>query len=94
MFVTVYVLADANTGYVQAILPYYGSLTTENLVRPDLPVSSTIVLDLCQKVLDLRPEVAGYITFTDRYFTSIPLANAPLRKKKMLFNRIRELLHC
>ncbi|XP_043264008.1 uncharacterized protein LOC122404149 [Colletes gigas] len=42
---------DANTGYVQAILPYYGSLATENLVRPDLPVSSRIVLDLYQKVV-------------------------------------------
>nr|XP_033322368.1 piggyBac transposable element-derived protein 1-like [Megalopta genalis] len=101
--IRIYVLADANTGYVQAILPYYGSLTTENLVRPDLPVSSRIVLDLYQKVLDLHPEVAGHIIFTDRYFTSIPLANALLQKNCNLtglvkfcyyLGRIRELLNC
>lgn len=87
--IRIYVLADANTGYVQAILPYYGSLTTETLVRPDLPVSSRIVLDLYQKVLDLHPEVAGHIIFTDRYFTSIPLANALLQKKCYLTGTIQ-----
>lgn len=44
--IRIYVLPDANTGYVQTTLPYYRSLTTENLIRPDLPVSSRIVLDL------------------------------------------------
>ena len=32
----IYVLADANIGYIQTILPYYGSFTTEKLVKPDL----------------------------------------------------------
>jgi len=61
--ICIYVLTDANTGCVQAILSYYSSLTTENLVQPDLPVSSRIVLDLYQKVLALHPEVAGHIIF-------------------------------
>lgn len=29
---------DSETGYICGILPYYGSITTEMLIRPDLPV--------------------------------------------------------
>lgn len=60
------VIADANTGYVYSILLYYGSLTSEDLVRPDLPVSTRIVLHLCQKLLDNNPGCKGYHFYTDR----------------------------
>ncbi|XP_071054999.1 piggyBac transposable element-derived protein 4-like [Onthophagus taurus] len=56
--IRIYVMADANTGYVYSILPYYGSLTSEDLVRPDLPVTTRIVLHLCQKLLDNNPGYA------------------------------------
>ncbi|KAF7380312.1 hypothetical protein HZH66_014667 [Vespula vulgaris] len=38
----VYTLADSNTGYICGILPYYGSLTIQQLVGPDVPVSMII----------------------------------------------------
>lgn len=37
--IQIYVLADSETGYEYSILPYYGSITSENLPRPDLLVS-------------------------------------------------------
>nr|KAF7392485.1 hypothetical protein H0235_017484 [Vespula pensylvanica] len=43
---TVYTLADSNTGYICGILPYYGSLTIEQLVGPDVPVSMIIPIHL------------------------------------------------
>ena len=72
-------MADANTGYVYSILPYYGSLTSEDLIRPDLPVSTRIVLELCNKLLDSNPGSTGYHIFTDRYYTSLPLAQELLK---------------
>ncbi|CAD1468351.1 unnamed protein product [Heterotrigona itama] len=36
--IRIYVLSDARTGYIYAMLPYYGSVSTESLIRPDLPV--------------------------------------------------------
>ena len=79
--IRIYVLADANSGYIYSILPYYGSFTSENLVRPDLPVSSRIVLQLCQKLLDGNPGSKGYHVFTDRYYTGLPLAKELLKLK-------------
>ncbi|TBU20030.1 transposase IS4 [Hamiltosporidium tvaerminnensis] len=72
--IRMYIMANANTGYVYSIFPYYGSLTSEDLIRPDLPVSTRIVLELCNKLLDSNPGSTGYHIFTDRYYTSLPLA--------------------
>ncbi|TBU10732.1 transposase IS4, partial [Hamiltosporidium tvaerminnensis] len=77
--ISMYVMADANTGYVYSILPYYGSLTSEDLIRPDLPVSTRIVLELCNKLLDSNPGSTGYHIFTDRFYTSLPLAQELLK---------------
>ncbi|TBU02002.1 transposase IS4, partial [Hamiltosporidium tvaerminnensis] len=77
--IRMYVMADANTGYVYSILPYYCSLTSEDLIRPDLPVSTRIVLELCNKLLDSNPGNTGYDIFTDRYYTSLPLAQELLK---------------
>ncbi|XP_014478485.1 PREDICTED: piggyBac transposable element-derived protein 4-like [Dinoponera quadriceps] len=79
--IRIYVLADGETGYVYSILPYYGSLTTEGLEKPELPVSSRIPLTLVKKLLDNIPNAEGYHLYTDRYFTSIPLANELLKVK-------------
>lgn len=79
--IRIYVLADAETGYVYSILPYYGSLTTESLEKPELPVSSRIPLTLVKKLLDNISNAEGYHLYTDRYFTSIPLANELLKLK-------------
>lgn len=77
--IRIYVLADANTGYVYSILPYYGSLTSEDLPRPDLLISTRIVLKLCQDLLDSNPGSKGYHIYTDRYYTSLPLAQELLK---------------
>ncbi|CAL7939067.1 unnamed protein product [Xylocopa violacea] len=72
--IRIYTLADSNTGYVCGILPYYGSLTTERLVRPDLPVSTRIPIHLYKMLLDKIPGSQGHHMFTDRYYTSYILA--------------------
>lgn len=72
--IRVYTMADSNTGYVCGILPYYGALTTEKLIRPDLPVSTRIPLHLYKMMLDKIPGAQGHHMFTDRYYTSYILA--------------------
>ncbi|CAK9829606.1 PiggyBac transposable element-derived protein 4 [Anthophora retusa] len=79
--IRIYVLADVKTGYVYSILPYYGSLTTESLEKPELPVSSRIPLTLIKKLLNNVPNAEGYHLYTDRFFTSIPLAEELLKLK-------------
>lgn len=58
--IRVYTLAYSKTGYICCILPYYGSLTTELLVRPDLPVSSRIPIHLYQMLLEKIPGAQGH----------------------------------
>ncbi|XP_033362197.1 uncharacterized protein LOC117241346 [Bombus vosnesenskii] len=74
-------IADTNIGYIQTILPCYGIFTTEKLVRPNLPISTRIVLQLCQNLSQSNPEAAGYHIYTDHYFICIPLADALLSTK-------------
>ena len=73
----VYVLSenfiDSENGCVSAFKPYFGKLTTENLVRPDLPFTTRIALQLAQQVLN-KAEGSGYHLYTNRFYTSIPLA--------------------
>ncbi|XP_017791899.1 PREDICTED: LOW QUALITY PROTEIN: piggyBac transposable element-derived protein 4-like [Habropoda laboriosa] len=87
--IRIYVLADSNTGYVYSVLPHYGSITSENLIRPDLPVSSRIPLDLYRKLLDNVPHAKGYHMYTDRYYTSIPLAEELLKMNCFLTGTIK-----
>ncbi|CAK9804154.1 PiggyBac transposable element-derived protein 4 [Anthophora plagiata] len=79
--IRIYTLADSGTGYICGILPYYGSLTTQSLIRPDLPVSTRIPLHLYTTLLNKVPGAQGHHMFTDRYYTSYILANE-LRKLK------------
>lgn len=69
----VYVLADSTTGYVSVMVPYYGSCTTLQLVRPDLPFTARIVLDLCQTLLQ-STNGTGFHLYTDRFYTGYELA--------------------
>ncbi|XP_046827867.1 piggyBac transposable element-derived protein 4-like [Vespa crabro] len=87
--IRIYVLADSNTGYVYSVLPYYGSITSENLIRLDLPVSSRIPLDLYRKLLDNVPNAKGYHMYTDRYYTSIPLAEELIKMNCFLTDTIK-----
>mgnify|MGYP003406709624 FL=1 len=77
--IRMYLLTDATNAYVYSILPYYGSLTTENLIRPELPASSRIVMHLYSRLLHNLPNAKGYHVFCDRYYSSVPLANELLK---------------
>lgn len=57
--------------YTKCILPYYGSITSENLPRPNLLVNTRITLHLYQQLLDRVPTAKEYHMHTDRYYTSI-----------------------
>lgn len=70
----IYVLVDCETGYICGILPYYGSLTTDQLIKPDLPISTRIPLHLYKMLLDQLPGAQGHHMFTGKYYTSITLA--------------------
>uniref|UniRef100_A0A1A9ZC50 DDE_Tnp_1_7 domain-containing protein n=1 Tax=Glossina pallidipes TaxID=7398 RepID=A0A1A9ZC50_GLOPL len=87
--IRIYVLVESNTGYVYSALPYYGSITSESLIRPDLPVSSRIPLDLHRKLLDNVPNAKGYHMYTDRNYTSIPLAEELLKMNCFLTGTIK-----
>ncbi|KAL6417866.1 hypothetical protein ACFW04_012481 [Cataglyphis niger] len=86
--IRVYALADSKTGYICCILPYYGSLTTEFLVRPDLSVSSRIPIHLYQMLLEKIPGAQGHHMYTDRYYTSYFLAQELAKLKCNLIGTI------
>lgn len=75
-------MTDANTGYIYLILPYYGSLTSKDLVRRELPINTRIVLHHCQKLLDNRP---------DRYYTCLPLAEELFKPAQNLYPILSKL---
>ncbi|XP_035737648.1 piggyBac transposable element-derived protein 4-like isoform X2 [Vespa mandarinia] len=79
--VRVYTMTDSNTGYICGILPYYGSFTTEKLIRPDLPISARIPLHLYTMLLKKIPGTQGHHMFTDRYYTSFILAEELFKLK-------------
>lgn len=79
--IRIYVLADSETGYVYNILPYYGSIATNELIKPELPVSTRIPLHLYNNLLNNVPGAEGYHMYTDRYYTSIVLAEELLKMK-------------
>lgn len=55
-------------------MPYYGSLTTRTLIRPNLPVSTRIPLHLYTVLLNKIPGAQGHHMFVARYYTSYILA--------------------
>lgn len=69
--IRIYVLADTSNGYIYSILPYYGSITTEILIRPELPGTSRIVLHLYSTLLNKLPNPEEYHIFCDRYYSSL-----------------------
>lgn len=74
----IYVLADSINGYICALEPYFGSITTQNLIRPDQPFTVRIVLHLVNKLLD-NSDPTGLHVFTDRFYTSYILAQELLK---------------
>lgn len=69
----VFVLAESQSGYVSAFLPYFGQPTTQSLMRPDLNFSTRVVLQLVSNLQKDFPATGRHL-FTDRYYTSCELA--------------------
>ncbi|XP_023724806.1 piggyBac transposable element-derived protein 4 isoform X2 [Cryptotermes secundus] len=74
--IRLFVLVDSDTGYVHSIIPYYGKLTGDvyNLPYSEKPLTSRIVLSLMDKLGLSVSGVEGYHLFTDRYYSSVKLA--------------------
>ena len=68
-----FTMADAAYGYMLNILVYTGADTLENarMEYAQLPQPARVVLQIAGDYLD-----KGHHIYTDRYYTSIPLANA------------------
>jgi len=73
--IRVYVLTDSATSYVCTFIPYHGKITTESLIKPDLPFTSRIVLQLFHNIRQTWPDISGYHIFADRFYTSPTLAS-------------------
>ncbi|XP_041093516.1 piggyBac transposable element-derived protein 4-like [Polyodon spathula] len=84
----VFVLADCETGYVCAIVPYFGSPTRDSLPRPDMPFASRVVLRLCEMLLQTA-NGHGFHLFTDRFYTSYDLAVELLKIKIHLTGTVK-----
>ena len=67
-----FVLADSATGYVYNFVLYTGREITSTLPRTfsHLPIPGQFVMALMQDLLD-----RGHVVYTDRFYTSIPLAD-------------------
>ena len=76
----VYVMADSATSYIYSFVPYYGKITTEGLIQPDLSFTIRIVLYLYENLLHSVPEAIGYHIFTDRFYTNLRLDFAGVRE--------------
>ena len=78
-----FVLADSDTGYVHSIIPYYGKVTPDvcKLPYPDEPFTSRIVLSLMDRLGSVVGGIEGYHLFTDRYYSSVNLAQELYKRK-------------
>nr|XP_012623493.1 piggyBac transposable element-derived protein 4 isoform X2 [Microcebus murinus] len=86
--IRLYVLSDSKCGYVHSFVPYYGGITSETLVRPDLPFTSRIVLEPHERLKNSVPSSQGYHFFTDRYYPSVTLAKELFKEKTHLTGTI------
>jgi hypothetical protein len=71
--IRIFVLAESNAGYADSVIPNYGKLTSDECLS-EKPFIIKIVLSLMDR---LRLSVSGiedYNLFTDRYYSSVQLA--------------------
>lgn len=65
-------MCDSETGYIYCFVVYYGSTTTNSLIRPEQPFTSRIVLHLMDMLLS-PSNGSGYQLYTDRFYTTSDL---------------------
>ena len=85
----VYVLCDSENGYISTFEPYFGQPTTANLPYPQMPFTVRIVLHLVDQLLE-KADGSGYHVYTDRFYTSILLANQLLQKQIHLTGTVQK----
>ena len=85
----VYVLCDSENGYISTFEPYFGQPTTANLPYPQMPFTVRIVLHLVDQLLK-KADGSGYHVYTDRFYTSILLANQLLQKQIHLTGTVQK----
>ena len=81
--IRIFVLADSDTGYVHSIIPYYGKHTSDicNLPHTEKSFTSHIVLSLMDRLELCVSGIDGYHLFTDRYYSSVELAQELVKKQ-------------
>ena len=77
----VYTTCDSASGYIMAFVPYYEKFTTDDVVKPDLPFTIRIVLELCNMLFS-SVNGTGYHIFTNCFYTSPDLCE---KLRKMYF---------
>jgi len=65
----VYVIAESETSYISAFEPYFGQVSTNALIRSDLPFTCRIVVHLISRLLQDSPAKGRHL-FTDRFYSS------------------------
>ena len=84
----VYDIACSRTGYILALIPYYGTATTEILGNPQHKFNTRIILELLDRVRSVT-EDNGYHLFTDRLYTNLELAKELLNRRTHLTGTIQ-----
>lgn len=69
-------LSESSTGYICALEPYFGKVTTYRMEQQDIDVTSILVLHLVNKLKHLYGNVEGLHVFTDCFYTNFDLAGA------------------
>lgn len=72
--IRIYDLADSASSYIYTFISYHGKITTNSLIKPDLPFTSRIVLQLYNNLRESWPDIKGHHLFTDQFYTSPTLA--------------------
>ena len=84
----VYDIACALSGYVLALIPYFGKATTITLGNATHKFNTRIILELVEIVINATKS-SGYHVFTDRLYTNLELAKELLMRKIHLTGTIQ-----
>ncbi|XP_068250291.1 piggyBac transposable element-derived protein 4-like [Palaemon carinicauda] len=84
----VFDIACSITGYVLALIPYYGKATTDILGNANHKFNTRIILELVDMVIK-STKSSGYHVFTDRLYTNLQLSKELLLRKIHLTKTIQ-----
>jgi len=73
--IRIHFLTYSASSNVCTFITYHEKITTESLIRPDHPFTSWIVRQIFHNIRETWPDVTGYHTFTDQFYTSPTLVS-------------------